>query len=457
MPGSAAGFDWALFENALVDGVVSAVRAAIARNPGERFYAAALCHIYCETDGVISLPLLGIDTVSALAGRGDDGDGLLWEPADWEHVDDEWFPDGEGKRWRHALTAHACRGSRTDWNTAYDEYLATLVRACLRSRAILREQQDDFLVLLIDEDRARELIQATLTADEVRRHFPSFEHHAAQVASVRALPPAGQAAHHVGQLGDPRAAEEAETSLRALGQAAVPAILPLLPLTGQAWRAAKILADIGYADDAVICALADALTRHQGPDQSWIACALSRLGQGPLVLAKADDLPDDVVASAIAAPYTSFRDHAARPLPLDYQPLADSLEHRPQYAPALTGQLRPGSGKCTIRPDEVGEALRGLTSPHVIIRGHAVDVLGDRDLGPVLAPLILSSLATAAREDPDADIRRLAILSLHGWSNDARPYASVIRHARDHDPDPRVRDTATRCLLETTARETGRL
>jgi hypothetical protein len=457
MPESAVGFDWARFEDALVDGVVSAVRSAIASAPGERFYAAALGHIYSETGGMISLPLLGIDTASALAGRGDADDGLPWNPADWEYVDDAWLPGGKGERWEHALTAYACRGSTAEWNAAYGEYLATLVRVCLRSRATLREQQEDFLVVFIDEDRPEELIRATMTADEVQRNFPSFERHAAEVARVRALPPAEQAAYHVDQLGGSRTAEEAQSSLRALGEAAVPALLPLLALPRSAWRAAKILADIGYADDVVIGALADALTRREGSDQAWTARALSRLGWGHLVLAKAGDLPDDVVVSAIAAPYTGFRDHAARPLPLDYQPLADALEHRPQYASALTELLRPGSGECKIRPGEVDEALRGLTSPHVLIRSHAVRVLGDRDLGPAAAPLVLSRLATVAREDPDADMRRLAILSLLWWSNDARPYANVIRDARDNDPDPKVRDAATRWLRETAARETGTL
>lgn len=457
MDGIAAGFDWARFEDALVDGMVGAVRAAVASEPGERFYAAALSDIYSETDGVISLPLLGMDTVSALADRGEDDDELQWSPADWEVVDDDWLPEGEGRAWRQALTAHACRGSTADWDAAYDEYLATLVRACLRSRAILCEELDDFLVVLIDDVRTEKLIRATMTAQEVRRHFPFFDRRAAEAARVAALPPAEQVAYHVGRLDDPYTWEEAESSLRALGSAAVPALLPMLATPGSARGAARVLADIGRADDAVTGALAGALTRQEGPDQAWIARALCRLGCGHLVLAKASGLPDDVVVSAIAAPYASFRDHAVQSLPLDYQPLADSLEHRPQYTAALIKELGPGHGECKIRPSEVDEALRGLTSPHVLIRSHAVRILGDRDLGPAAAPVILSRLATVAREDPDAGIRRLAILSIHWWSNDARHYASVIRDARDNDPDPEVRDAATWSLHQAAARETGAL
>jgi hypothetical protein len=455
--GTAAGFDWARFEDVLVDGMVGTVRATVASDPGERYYAAALSGIYSETDGVISLPLLGIDTASALADRGEDDDEFQWSPADWEVVDDDWLPEGEGTAWRQALTAYACRGSTADWDAAYDEYLATLVRACLRSRAILCEKLDDFLIVLIDDIRTEELIRATMTAKEVRQHFPYFDRHAAEAARIAALPPAEQVAYHVGELVDPHGGEEAESALRALGQAAVPALLPLLATPGFAWRAAKVLADIGHADDAVSGALVRALTRQEGSDQAWIAHALSRLGCGHLVLAEAAGLPADVVVSAIAAPYTSFRDHAAQSLPLDYQPLADSLEHRPQYTDALIRELGPGHGGCKIRPSEVDEALRGLTSPHALIRSHAVGILGDRDLGPAAAPVILSRLATVAREDPDADIRRLAILSIHWWSNDARHYASIIRDARDHDHDPKVRDAATWSLHQAAARETGAL
>jgi HEAT repeats len=187
------------------------------------------------------------------------------------------------------------------------------------------------------------------------------------------------------------------------------------------------------------------------------ARALSRLGQACLVLAMAAELPEDVVVAAVIAPYTSFRDRAASPLPLDYQPLAGVLEHQPRYAAAIAAELGPGRGEAAIGPGETGEALYGLASPHAIIRSHAARVLGDRYLGPAAAPRILPRLAAAARDDPDPDVRRLAILPLHWWGNDARPYAHVIRDASDNDRHPGVRDTAARCLLETAARQAGTL
>lgn len=290
-----------------------------------------------------------------------------------------------------------CRGSRADWGAAHGEYLATLVRVCLRPRVILREQQDDILVLLIDDDHPEELIRAVLTEDEVQRHFPSFGRRDAEMEHVRALPPAGQAGYYSGRLDDPAAAEEAGSSLRALGQAAVPALLPSSPA----------LAAVAGSEDP---------RRHRPRRRHRDPCASRRAhtprGARPVVdrlrpvpaqprtsrAGQAGDLPGDVVASAFAAPYTSFRDHAGRPLPLDYQPLADVLDHWPQYAPGLAERLRPGNGECTIGPGEVDEALCGLTSPRAIIRSHAVRVLGHRGLGPAAAPLVLPRLAEAARE-----------------------------------------------------------
>ena len=51
-------FDWAAFERALTDALGQAVRSTIAEYPDERFCAAALDRIYCETDGPDHAPQL---------------------------------------------------------------------------------------------------------------------------------------------------------------------------------------------------------------------------------------------------------------------------------------------------------------------------------------------------------------------------------------------------------------
>ncbi|WP_248960629.1 hypothetical protein [Sphaerisporangium perillae] len=175
-----------------------------------------------------------------------------------------------------------------------------------------------------------------------------------------------------------------------------------------------------------------------------MATALSRLGRLDLVLDKVDRLPEGAVIGAVAAPYTSFRNHAVAPLQLDYRPLEDVIERWPVYVPALAEGLKPGRGYCDITVDEVDEAVRGLTSKHVIIRRHAVCLLGERSLGAAAARRVLPLLCRSVSRDADAAVRRLAILSLLFWQKDSRRYADVVREALGR---PGRRGPRGRCVL----------
>jgi hypothetical protein len=95
----------------------------------------------------------------------------------------------------------------------------------------------------------------------------------------------------------------------------------------------------------------------------------------------------------------------------------------------------------------VDEAIRGLTSQHVIIRQHAVCVLGERSLGAAVARRILPLLCQIVTRDADATVRRLAILSLLFWQKDSSRYANVVSEALD-DPAEEVREAATYWLHE---------
>jgi hypothetical protein len=166
-----------------------------------------------------------------------------------------------------------------------------------------------------------------------------------------------------------------------------------------------------------------------------------------LVLDQIDRIPREVVVGAVAAPYTSFRNYAVAPPPLDYRPLEDVLDRWPAHATALAEELQPGRGCCDIAPDEVDEAIRGLTSPHTIVRWHAVCVLGDRRLGIAIGRRAMPPLARILSEDPDPTARRLAILSLLWWRKDSRRYADAVRAALD-DPAQDVREAAAYWLRE---------
>jgi Domain of unknown function (DUF4303) len=447
-------FDWAAFERALTDALVQAVRSTIAEHPDERFYAAALGHVHRETDGRITLPGLGMNTVEALAPLpAEEQADLRWSVADWDHYRDEWLPDDQAQGWERALTAEACRGTTRQWASTFRRYLSVLVRVCRRARTRLRASgftDRDFVVLLLDDEHYATLVKRVLTRGEVSRHFPEFDERAVELARVAALPEAERGAFYASRLGafsGPIDSEEAASALRDLGPAAFPVLIPLLAAQDRVWEAAKLLADIGRPDDRVVRALDDALTRREEPDQSWVARALSRLGRLDLVLDQIGRLPREAVISAVAAPFTGFRNSAVAPPRLDYRSLEGFIERWPAYVPALAEELKPGRGYCGITVDEVSEAIRGLTSKHVIIRRHAVCVLGERGLGAAVARRVLPLLGQIVTRDADATVRRLAILSLLWWQKDSRRYADVVREALD-DPAEEVRDAATYWLRE---------
>ena len=136
-----------------------------------------------------------------------------------------------------------------------------------------------------------------------------------------------------GQSDRPLTSEDAAQLLRSLGPHAVPALLPLLRTTDRAWLAASLLADIGHADPRVVEHLDQAISVHSGPNQEWAARALARLGRLDVVLARADRLPGTTLITAVAAPYTSFRDESDRQLRLDYRPLHAFIEQHPRPRP----------------------------------------------------------------------------------------------------------------------------
>lgn len=61
--------------------------------------------------------------------------------------------------------------------------------------------------------------------------------------------------------------------------------------------------------------------------------------------------------------------------------MAEFIERQPIHEQQLAIKLTPGISYYTITVDEVDTAVLGLSSPHVIIRRHAVSVLGERQLG----------------------------------------------------------------------------
>jgi hypothetical protein len=239
--GVAVTFDWAAFERALTDALVQAVRSTIAEHPDERFYGAVLDRIYRETDGRITLPNLGMNSVEALASLPvEEQADLRWSAADWYHYGDEWLPEDLARVWERALTAEACRGTTRKWASTFRRYLTMLVRVCKRARTTLRMSgftEWDFVVLLLDDEYYETLVKRILTRSEVSRHFPELDERAVELARVAALPKAERGAFYLARLeafSGPVSSEEAASALRDLGPAAFPALIPMLAVLP--WR-----------------------------------------------------------------------------------------------------------------------------------------------------------------------------------------------------------------------------
>jgi hypothetical protein len=332
-------------------------------------------------------------------------------PADWGNAIHDWAPE----LWIEALTAEACSGTVSHWEGIFARYRDVLVRICVAVGAHL-----GIPVFCVDHDCYEETLARCLTPSQLCSLFPKVVARQAERARVSALPPGEQIAHYISRLNRFDGlinSEEAQHALRGFGSAAIPALLLLLREREHVWLAATLLAEIGIVDDTVISALSAALAAStpDSPGQLWTCSALAQLDRLDLVLASASDLSREALATAVTARYTAFRDHGAHPLPLDYLPLEEFLSAHQAIAPAVANALKPGTSYCVISPAEVPEALRGTSSTHVLVRKHAVCVLGERHLGDAVGRVVIPQLRAIAETDADSEVRRLAALSLKWW------------------------------------------
>ncbi len=394
---SCAMLDWEALREALQTALLQTVSA----EAGGPWRVAALDQVYAETDGVITAPSLFLN---------DTGEHMD-SPADWGEGIHDWAPEA----WIEALTAEACSGAVSHWENIFARYRDVLVRICVAAGAHL-----GMPVFCVDHDCYEETLARCLTPSQLCSLFPEVVARRAERARVSALPPGEQIAYYVSRLNRFDGlidSKEAQDALRGFGSAAIPALLPLLREREHPWLAAVLLAEIGVPDDTVISALSAALAASapDSPGQLWSCRALAQLDRLDLVLAGTSDLSREALVTAVTARYTAFRDHGAHPLSLDYLPLEEFLSANESITPAVANALKPGTSYCVISPAEVPEALRGTTSTHVLVRKHAVCVLGERRLGDAVGQAVIAQLRAIAETDPDSEVRRLAALSLKWW------------------------------------------
>lgn len=405
-------FDWEAFETDLSLAAAKAVREMVEAADAETPYAAAFSEFYAETTGVIYLPNLALATEESV----DDPD-CRFSPPDWEHQNYEWAETDS--QWGERLSAAVTGLPRAQWEQEWDRFAVAMLNIAARTRTTLIADgtlPTDAVVYLDDEDA--DLLVRSLTADELRRHFPDYVAAAETERNVLAMPveqrvnalaaAAGLVPGPPTELGRERATE----LLLDTGEAAVPVAIAALGHPDTAWVGAKLLADLDIATPEVMDALWAALPLRDSA-HDWVATALGRLGAGLEVLAR-QDLPAGGRSAAVAAPYRSFRDHGRGHLPLDYALLAAGLAD-PAVAPIVAEDLKPGRGYCTPDAADLPGARLGLEHSEPMIRRHAVVVISDL-IGP-MGPGDLDSDEVKALEkrvdelaakDPDSEVRRLA-------------------------------------------------
>lgn len=405
-------FDWEAFETDLSLAAAKAVREMVEAAASETPYAVAFSEFYAETTGVIYLPNLALATEESV----DDPD-CRFSPPDWEYQDYEW---GEtDSQWGERLSAAVTGLPRTQWEQEWDRFAQAMLNIAAWTRTTLVAEgtlPDDAVVYLDDEDA--DLLVRSLTAEELRRHFPDYLAAAEAERNLLALPIEQRVASLVaaaGFLPGPPGAlgrERATELLLDAGAAAAPAGITALGHPETAWAGAKLLADLNIATPEVLEALWAALPLR-GNAHDWVATALGRLGAGLEVLARRD-LPAGSRAAAVAAPYRSFRDHGRGHPPLDYTLLAAGLAD-PAVATIVADDLKPGRGYCTLDAADLPGVRPGLEHPEPVIRRHAVIVLSDLigpmgsgDLDRDVVSALEDRIDQLAAEDPDSEVRRLA-------------------------------------------------
>ncbi|MDH6193444.1 hypothetical protein M2272_000065 [Mycobacterium frederiksbergense] len=410
-------FDWHAFETELTLAAADAVRKVVASTTAEQPYAVAFSEFYAETTGVIYLPNLAVATEESVTEPD-----CRFSPPDWKYQDYEW---GEtDSEWGDRLSESVAGLPRAQWEQQWDRFAQAMLAIAVGVRTALVADgtlPPDAVVYLDDEDA--DLLVRSLTADELRRHFPEYvaamdaerdvlampaEQRVAVLAAAAGLTPG----RHGHELGKHLGRERALRLLLDAGEPAVPIGIAALGHPDTAWTGAKLLADLNIATPDVLAALWAALPLA-GNGHDWVATALGRLGSGMEVVAR-HDLPADCRAAAVTAPYRSFRDHGRGHPPLDYTLLAAGLADA-AVAATVAEDLQPGRGYCTLDVADLPGARSGLDHAEPVIRRHAVTTIGELigpmgpdDLDTDVADALRKRIAELATGDPDPDVRRLA-------------------------------------------------
>ncbi|AHG22624.1 hypothetical protein Z042_02795 [Chania multitudinisentens RB-25] len=423
--------DWKAFKACLFESARAKLDALLSEGI-EPLYAAVFFASYREQEAIISLPSLATNNLAMLdqdhpkhQQRADEGFwSLKWNPSNWHW---SWDPDDYGGEnlasYEAMLETFANRGTVAQWDKAEEQFITTVAQvavALYKHFAKDPRVNKDFVVFFHDESRGPELARKCMSPRLFLHHFPEQDATQQERLRVAALPLSEQAAYYVQRLGcyENIDGEEAEKWLIACGAPAIPALLGSLHKKNDAWKVAMILGLIGEKNAEVITALRDLLLTAKDISTSrWCASALGYLEDIDWLLAQCHTPKAlDLAVEGCCANFSAFRNRSAKTLCLNYTLLERLFGLYPQSHALAEETLRPGSSYCDIGAADIPEALRGLASPHAVIRRHATCVLNNRSLGESLNSAtiahILAALAPLAGQDSDETVRYLAGLTL---------------------------------------------
>ncbi len=430
--------DWSRFEEAWFGLIVQALMGLELGE--ERLYAVALHGVYQELDGMITLPLLAANTQAAGAPADAQGFwGERWNPPDWAYAD---VPLGEEvSALEQELLAEATRGSQRVWYDTWACFQGVVSQVTHRLVDWAAENlplTEDAVVYWFDAEGGPELAAETIPGDVFARLFAPQVRKQMDMTELSKRPRREQAAYLVTRLGkyDGITSEDAQRRLQWLGKTAAPALLSVLDDPDVGWVAAKLLGHLEKPSKKVIAAL------RAGVAQTlWHPLALGMLGDDVWLATQ------DVEVAVLGLTARMKAITGLHPKPeLSYGALEAWLDGAdPEGVARVERELAPGQSYMDIKARDVDEALRGLTSPHAVVRWHAASVLGNRALGKKAAARVPAALA-AALEGAHPYVRRLSVLSLGWWKAAGAPYRAEVERLAEDDPDETVRGAAQHAL-----------
>ncbi len=156
-------FDWTAFENALVETAEAAIDKWFAKYPKQHPYAIAFHECYCELDGPIAIPSLGINSIEKQKHeKGTDEENYKWSPSDWHWT--SILPERSPlAKLEKPLTDEACSGSQAHWNKTrkrFEKILLSVTKHLYQKYSKHPQVTDDFVVYIEDEEYGLDLINA---------------------------------------------------------------------------------------------------------------------------------------------------------------------------------------------------------------------------------------------------------------------------------------------------------